>query len=1271
MATSQKLEEHFLTCTICTEVFDNPCTLVCYHTFCRKCVVNYTKTRPEAISAKSLLCPFCSKMTKVSSPEKPVEAWADDVKPSFVIQGLLDSFGPGCKETKNCTCCQAEGETTPANVWCSICDDALCKSCAKAHRRFPATRHHDVLDLSSEVTTIRKRKVMCNEHKDECIKFLCKDCKKATCHTCCVIYHRKCDSVVTLESELPALKSQLLNEKEHIMKKQIQMKVRVDTGKSNVISEKDRYAQMESEIKSSGNKAREKITLKENKLLDELREVSEKHIGQLTADIKSGEISVHMYRQQVELIDQTLLADRDMDLYDMYQGCEVGDVDAVGDAVLKEKGRIARIMFRQDTDQLSRALDDLQLGEIDIQYKGVLDLKATPVLHDTINMRVAGDRKAAKPIDVTALVVNGTDTVVVTDINNESVKSFYTKTKQPGHSKLSLSSSPFGITKLKHNQVAVTVPDTRQIVRVEVNPDLVLLSTITTNKQYWGITSLTQSTLAASVPSSPCVDILDMTGHVLRSINPVHSGKNMLQYPNFLCTTRTGNILVSDYSSMCVLCLTPEGDVVFTYPSTGDTTLTGLRGITSTSTGDILVADNSQHNVVHLTESGHFVRHFLIADDGVYTPCGMATSQKLEENFLTCTICTEVFDNPCTLVCYHTFCRKCVVNYTKTRPEAISAKSLLCPFCSKMTKVSSPEKPLEEWADDVKPSFVIQGLLDSFGPGSKDTKNCACCQREGETIPASVWCSICDDALCDVCESVHRRISSTRHHDTIDLSSEVIITRKRKFMCKEHKNQCIEFLCKDCKKVTCQTCCIIYHRKCDSVVTLESELPALKSQLLNEKNKIIKKQIQMKVKVDTGKSNVISEKDRYAQMESEIKSSGNKAREKITLKENKLLDELREVSEKHIGQLTADIKSGEISVQMYRQQVELIDQTLQSEFDMDVYEMYQGCEVGDVDAVGDAVLKDDGRIARIMFRQDTHQLSRALDDLQLGEIDIQYEGVLDLKVTHGLQNTINITVAGDENTACPFDVTTLVVNGTDTVVVTDYNNKSVKSFYTTTKQPGHSVLSLSSGPLGITKLEHNQVAVTVPDTRQIVTVEVNPDLVLLSTITTNKQYRGITSLTQSTLAASVQFPPSVDILDMTGHVLKSICPVRSGKTILQNPLFLCTTRTGNILVSDSNPRFVLCLTPEGDVVFTYTPTGDTTVTYTRGITSTSTGDILFADSQPKVVHLTESGEFVRNFLTEDDGVLYPCGVCVDGRGRVYVCNHISSEIKVFSSSNTV
>ncbi|XP_046345629.2 protein wech-like isoform X4 [Haliotis rufescens] len=673
----------------------------------------------------------------------------------------------------------------------------------------------------------------------------------------------------------------------------------------------------------------------------------------------------------------------------------------------------------------------------------------------------------------------------------------------------------------------------------------------------------------------------------------------------------------------------------------------------------------------------------------------MATSQKLTEHFLTCTICTEVFDKPCTLVCNHTFCRKCVVSYTKTRPEAISAKSLLCPFCRKMTKVSAPERPVEEWADDVKPSFVIQGLLDSFGPGSKDTTHCSYCKEEGETTPATSWCSVCDDALCERCIRVHRRIPSFRHHDVVDMSGETKVRVKRKVMCKIHKDENIKYICKDCKTAVCQTCCTIYHRKCDLVVEIESEIPAMKTELRRNKEDLLKKQDEMKTHVKKQTSKVNEEVTLYLQTVSNIKSASLKAIEMIKVKEQNLLAELKQMSDRHIGELKSDIKSGEMSVQMYKQQAELIDQTLHSECDMGVYEMYQRCEAGDVEAVGVADVKEKGRIARIMFRQDTDKLSRALDDLQLGEIDVLYEdvldlkaipvlqdtiNVLDLKVTPVLQDTINVLnlkatpviqdtintrVAGDTSGAYPTDVKVLVVNGTDTVVVTEYLNNSVKSFFTRNKQPCHSRLSVGGRPWGITMLKDNQVAVTVQDTRQIVTVQVNPDLVLLSAITTSKQYRGITSLTPSTLAASSISPPCVDILDMTGHVLKSICPGQPSRYMLKNPYFLCTTRTGNILVCDSGSKSVLCLTPEGDVVFNYSPTGNTSLKYPRGITSTSTGDILVTDySLHRVLHLTESGQFVRNMLTSQDGVQYPCGVCVGGRGRMYVC--MSDEVKVIT-----
>ncbi|XP_046554956.1 uncharacterized protein LOC124264255 [Haliotis rubra] len=526
-------------------------------------------------------------------------------------------------DTTDCTYCQEHGETTVAVAWCSVCDDALCEKCYGAHNCTPSFRHHDVTDLSEEVKVKGKRKAMCKVHKQESLEFLCQDCKKAVCQKCCILYHRKCDAVVTIPSQMVIMKTELTEMIKSLTKKEDETKFRVKEQKLQEQRERDHYSLMKSHIQSACQKVIDRAKEKERKLLDRMENISHKHIGQLKADIKSGEMSVKMYQQQIELIDQALQSECDMDVYEMYHGCE-----AVGDADLKEEGRIASVTFRQDTDKLSKSLDDLPLGEIKVLYESVLDLKATPVLQDTIDIRVADDRSKPNPIDVTVLVVNDTDTVVVTDWDNTSVKSFYVKNNQTQHSKLSLSGNPWGLTKLTHNRVAVTVPSRYKIVIVEVNPDLVLRLTITTSKQYVGITSLTPSTLAAGSHSPPCVDILDMTGNVLRSISPLHKGNNILQYPDFLSTTRTGNILVSDCGTNRVVCLTPEGDVVFSYRPTGDTALKSPQGITSTDTGDILVTDFSLHRVIHLTESGQFVQNLLTSKDCIQNPRGMCIDER-------------------------------------------------------------------------------------------------------------------------------------------------------------------------------------------------------------------------------------------------------------------------------------------------------------------------------------------------------------------------------------------------------------------------------------------------------------------------------------------------------------------------------------------------------------------------------------------------------------------------------------------------------------------
>ncbi|XP_071078593.1 E3 ubiquitin-protein ligase TRIM56-like [Haliotis cracherodii] len=647
MAAARKLEslnENFLTCSICTEGYKDPCTLTCGHTFCKGCLGEFLKTRQDAIRAKSIPCPYCRQINPVPRPDRPVEEWVKQIKPSFLIQGLLDTLACGgntdnvlsmtCSDTENrCHPCQDLGESHPANSYCQDCDVPLCERCVKMHASLPGTSNHVIAGLGGSVKVTRRQR--CTEH-NEVMDFCCKDCNKAICPKCCVTYHRKCDSVVTIQSKMSEIRSVLTHNKGLITQSVDDTGRSLQQHRSQIDTISHNKDKIKSQIRQASQKAMAVIKQKEKQLLEELNDMTEKQCGQLRGRIKSGEIDMQMYQQYIDYITQVLKSGSETDMFDIYQMCQSGAIkeETDRDVTFTDSLRDSKLIFVSEIDE-RKLHKDVQLGRIqqnvcdvmDTQLGkiqcGTFDVMCRPVLHKTVGIRVDGDRKQPDPCDVTVLVVDGEEILVVTDCNNTCLKSFYTKNNISRHSKLDLASNPTSVTRLRDNQVAVSFWSHNDIVIVRVTPDLVLQSRVTTKKMYRCLTALSPSTLAASCWDPSCVDILDVSGRVMRSVSRFNSGKNLICNPSYICATDRGNILASDAGSQSVYCITPEGDVVFTYTPTGERGLRGPVGITTTSTGHILVADYRAHKVVLLTQAGKFVRDLLTSQDGLQNPYGL------------------------------------------------------------------------------------------------------------------------------------------------------------------------------------------------------------------------------------------------------------------------------------------------------------------------------------------------------------------------------------------------------------------------------------------------------------------------------------------------------------------------------------------------------------------------------------------------------------------------------------------------------------------------
>ncbi|XP_046338217.2 uncharacterized protein LOC124119670 [Haliotis rufescens] len=333
---------------------------------------------------------------------------------------------------------------------------------------------------------------------------------------------------------------------------------------------------------------------------------------------------------------------------------------------------------------------------------------------------------------------------------------------------------------------------------------------------------------------------------------------------------------------------------------------------------------------------------------------------------------------------------------------------------------------------------------------------------------------------------------------------------------------------------------------------------------------------------------------------------------------------------------------------MHQQRHGFIHKAVTSHCVADMYDIYETVAV----ASRDKDTSEDKRPipSTIVFTHDTDKLRRSVDEVQLGEVNT-VGGLSDRTSSPVLMHEIDCR-SGDMFYDLR-DVVVLTVHGIKVITVIDYLHCQLSTCYVPNKTSFNTCLQLPSQPMRIAKVGGARAAVTLPDTQQIAFINFDPEPTLHSTVRTRRKYGGLAFLNPSQLlAGGYDGRASVDVLDMKGNILKSI-----STGVIRNPHEIHVSGENKLVVSEATVKSIVSVTSEGKTVFTYTPTGDRALTCPQGITTIRTGDILPVDRDThRLIQLTKSGQFVRDVLTQKDGMHYPHSICLDDDSVLYVNN---------------
>jgi hypothetical protein len=533
---------------------------------------------------------------------------------------------------RSCQPCKVDGDTVLAEGFCENCNEFLCSSCIKAHRKLAVTKNH-VIKSKDEMPTVLSTQSdpcteLCDVHKNEIVKFYCQDHDSVGCGDCMVLEHTSCKvqlvSNVSCNYDDSDAFVRIKHSIDHLMKNLDSCKQEI---KCSLITADEIKITILKEIKTFRKEMDTYLDKVENDLIQEVEKISagdiaQQQIIQGRCEALNYEIEQFQNKQEQckDNINNLFVTSKQI-LKKLKRCYEINEE-------ISSKSQINTLKYTPSKELKDVKMHNTCLGNLNRQVKkfsgrcrkSIIDMKTNFVKKIDIK------EKAETNCYITGMAVISEAEILLADYRNVSLKVFNHKECKIT-STLKTPSGPVDVTTINSLSAATTLFDEGKIMFINTQNGLSVSHSLQVRKGCAGIDHH-NGIIAVTFCKSPAVQILDIKGHVLHQV----SDTSILGVPLYVSlSSENESMYVSDYKNNAVYEFTLTGHLKATIKSKK---MEFPHGLTFTNCGNVAICDPCESDNIRVIVPG--TRELLpLYVQNVFNPCSLLLCEDQGKLFIT------------------------------------------------------------------------------------------------------------------------------------------------------------------------------------------------------------------------------------------------------------------------------------------------------------------------------------------------------------------------------------------------------------------------------------------------------------------------------------------------------------------------------------------------------------------------------------------------------------------------------------------------------------